>query len=176
MKLKGRKSISYGIKATIILASIGFISYAWLNSNGKIEAERFYIQTHSYSELLVSLDDGETWDTNASIDMLSDAEFKTEITGNGINFYYATNKRDDGVPVSFARTTRVNQDYFEFNILFKANANGGIFLQRSSFLKPQCGTEVTDLIGNNVERKSSSGAFSTDLIASSMRVAFVEND
>jgi len=169
-----KKILSYGIELLIIIVSIAFATYAWFNKNQKIASDDLYINTDSYLDLLVSLD-GENYTTETSLNLPNDFQFKNEITGNGINFYTAASKKDDGTPITFKQAV-IKKDYLEFDIWFKLSGKGGIFLQNNSYIIPSVGTNSSNLIGPNVERISTSGDFSRDLIASSVRMAFVEND
>ena len=167
------KILSYGFELFIIIVSILFASYAWFTNNKQIKSDDLYIKTDSHIDLLVSLD-GVTWDTETSLNLPSNFKFKNEITGDGVNFYVSSSKKDDGTPITFTSAT-VNKDYLEFDIWFKVSGNAGIFLQDDSYILPSTGTTSDKLIGTNVERISSSGNFSRDLIASSVRVAFISN-
>ncbi|MBQ6817564.1 MAG: hypothetical protein IJO27_03945, partial [Bacilli bacterium] len=125
--------------------------------------------------LYISLDNGQTWDTELSLNLSDKFKFNNEVTSNGINFYKAATKRDDGLPITFTNAES-GIDYLEFDILFKANAPLGVFLDSTSTIIPTAGHEENELIGQGITRKSSYGDFSRDLIAGAVRVAFIEND
>lgn len=174
MTKEKKKVISTAFRLLVILASIALASYAWLNRNRKLSTDEFKLRTNSYTDLTISLDEGQTWSTELALDLSPDFAFKDEITGDGINFYQASSKRDDGTPITFKKAS--NKSYLEFDVWFKSSGNAGVFLQNNSYVLPAIGTNESDLIGNNVERISSSGNFSRDLIASSVRLAFIENN
>jgi|GEM_PF-1458870 len=169
-----KKILSYGFELVVIIVSILIASYAWFNQNKEIKTNDLNIKTNAHLDLQISLD-GINWTTETVLNIDDDFKFKNEITGNGINFYVSSLKRDDGTPISFKQATK-NKDYLEFDIWFKLSGIGGIFLEDSSYIIPSVGTNIENLIGENVERKSSSGNFSRDLVASSVRMAFIENE
>ncbi len=172
---KERKNVLLiAFRLLVIIASIALAAYAWLNKNNEIKANDLVLRTNSYSDLLISLD-GEEWSNELSLDFTNDYSFDHEITGDGVNFYIATSKRDDGTPVTFKRAT-ANKDYLEFDVWFKSSGNVGVFLEDSSYVLPATGTDENDLLGTEVERLSSSGNFSRDLIAASTRLAFIDNE
>lgn len=170
--MKKKKIISSSIKLLIILVSITYATYAWLNREKTISANNFILKTNSYTDLVLSLD-GETYSKELSLNLNDNFKFDHEITGDGINFYEPALKREDGTPITFKLAP--NSDYLEFDLWVKASGNTGVFLQDNSYIEPSCGLEENDLIGKNVDRVSSSGNFSRDLIASSLRVAFIDN-
>lgn len=174
MSEEKKKIFSYGFELLVIIVSILFASYAWFNKNKDIKANDLYIKTDSYLDLLVSLD-GINFSTETTVNISDDFKFKNEITGNGVDFFVSAIKRDDGTPVSFKRATK-NKDYLEFDIWFKLSGTGAVFLDDGSYVLPSTGTTPDKLIGPTVERISSSGDFSRDLIASSVRMAFIDND
>ena len=174
MSEEKKKTFAYGFELVIIIVSILFATYAWFNNNKEVKANDLYIKTDSYLDLLVSLD-GINWTTETNVNISDDFKFKNEITGNGVDFFVSSIKRDDGTPITFKQATK-NKDYLEFDIWFKLSGTGAIFLDNGSYILPSTGTTEDKLIGPTVERKSSSGDFSRDLIASSVRMAFVDND
>lgn len=170
-----KKTWVAGFELLLIIVTVLVATYAWLTNNKQAEAKDLVIKTERHFNLLLSMDDGETWVTEASLNIPNNFEFKHEITGNGVNMYIPSNKRDDGTPLSFTNAT-AGSDYLEFSLMFKLAANVSVFLDNISFVNPMAGTEASDLIGTGVERISSSGDFSRDLIASSVRVAFIDNN
>lgn len=162
------------IKLFIILITLVAASYAWFTNGTRLSVNDLAISTRAVQSLSFSLDGGITWNDDTSLNLDENFEFNSEITGDGINFYVPSMRREDGTPVSFRNAT-VNEDYLEFEIQFKSDNPTGIFLDSESFVYPTAGTDKNSLIGNNVLRKSSSGDFSRDLIAGSIRVSFVEN-
>lgn len=174
MTKEKKNIIAVAFRLLVIIASIALASYAWLNRNQKVSTEDLILRTNSYSNLLISLDEGENWSDELSLDFTNDYSFDYEITGDGINFYKAASKRDDGTPVTFKKAA-ANKDYLEFDIWFKASGNVGVFLENESYIIPTAGSSEDKLLGSEVARVSSMGDFSRDLIASSVRVAFIDN-
>lgn len=150
-------------------------SYAWFYSKEETDFDNIAVRTNTANEILMSIDNGTTWSETLYLNLSEKFKFSNEVTGNGIKFFKAANKRDDGTPVTFQNAS-VDKDYLEFEILFKAKKNAGIFLENSSFVRPTTGTTTEKLIGPNVERISLEGNFSRDLIASAVRIAFIDND
>lgn len=159
----------------LIMVSVLVVSYAWFVNTTKTSSKDLNIKTKASRLLYISLDDGKTWNTELNLDLSDKFKFNNEVTSNGINFYKAFTKRDDGTPITFT-PAESGKDYLEFNILFKANVPLGIFLDSTSNITPTAGTTKEELIGNGVLRKSSYGNFSRDLIAGAVRIAFIEND
>ncbi len=158
-----------------LLAGIIAVSYAWFYSKENSEFDNIAVRTNTANEILMSIDNGSTWNESLYLNLSEKFKFNNEITSNGIKFFKAANKRDDGTPITFQQAN-VDKDYLEFKILFKAKKNTGIFLDNASFVKPAVGTDEKDLIGYGVERISLDGNFSRDLIASAVRIAFIDND
>ena len=177
MKLKSEtiNTIKSGFKLFVIISIFLAATYAWFVNNGDVQTSDLNIRIASPNNVQVSLDDGATWEDSTGLNLPPDFAFGREISGNGVNFYVPSSKRDDGTPIVFT-TALVNTDYLEFNILFRSEGNAGIFLQDTSYVRPSAGITASDLLGEFVTRPSSSGDFSRDLIASSVRIAFVEND
>ena len=167
--------ISTYIKLFIIMITLIAASYAWFTNGTRLGMEGLSISTRAVQNLSFSLDGGITWNDDTSLNLDENFEFNSEITGDGIRLYVPSTRREDGTPVSFRNAT-VNKDYLEFEIQFKSDNPTGIFLDSDSFVHPTAGIEENKLIGSDVLRKSSSGNFSRDLIAGSIRVSFVEND
>lgn len=162
------------IELLVILITLIAASYAWFTNGSRLNMDGLYISTRAVQSLSFSLDGGITWNDNTSLNLDESFEFNSEITGDGINFYVPSMRREDGTPVSFRNAT-VNKDYLEFEILFKSDSATGIFLDSDSFVYPTAGNDEASLIGENVLRKSSSGNFTRDLIAGSIRISFVES-
>ncbi len=159
----------------LIVVSIFIVSYSWFVKTTKNETKDLTIKTKASRLLYISLDDGQTWSTELSLNLSDNFKFNNEVTGDGVNFYKAATKRDDGVPITF-KSAVSGSDYLEFDLLFKSNAALGVFLDSDSFVIPSCGETQLDLIGDTVVRKSAYGSFSRDLIAGALRVSFTEND
>lgn len=174
-KIRNNKLLKASLELLLIMVSVLVVSYAWFFKGTQVESKDLTIKTKASRILYISLDNGVTWDTELSLNLGNDFKFNTEVTGNGIKFYKALTKREDGAPITFT-TAEKGVDYLEFDILFKANAPLGVFLDSDSYVLPSVGTTQNNLIGQGVLRRSSYGDFSRDLIAGAVRVAFIEND
>lgn len=174
-KIRNNKLLKASLELLLIMVSVLVVSYAWFFKGTQVESKDLTIKTKASRILYISLDNGITWDTELSLNLGNDFKFNTEVTGNGIKFYKALTKREDGAPITFT-TAEKGVDYLEFDILFKANAPLGVFLDSDSYVLPSVGTSQNNLIGQGVLRRSSYGDFSRDLIAGAVRVAFIEND
>lgn len=170
-----RKLIIVSVQLLIIIASILVVSYAWYYNNRDADTQDIKVTTYSYVDLLVSLDNGATWNTTTSFNIPIDFTFNEEVTSDGVNFYKATSREADGTPITLGIAEN-GKDYLEFPVLFKSSGNVGVFLKDTSTVEPTVGTTSDILIGNHASNMSSSGSFSRDLIAGSVRVAFIEND
>ena len=176
MSKESKKKIFGGlIKLVGILVGFYIASYAWFNSTEETRLGNIEIGTDKFNKIYMSIDGGVTWDTSLDVDLTNNFKFNNEVTGDGVYFYKAANKRDDGTPISF-RNANANADYFEFDIWFKAQQNTGIFLVRSSTIEPAVGISTEVLIGTDALNLSGYGPFSKDLIAGGVRVAFVKNN
>ena len=104
--------------------------------------------------------------------------FDDAVTGDGIIFYKAVSKREDGYPVKMANAIE-NVDYLDFDLWFKNDSNISIYLDKNSYVYPECCSNANDAILNlnnnrsDIVRLSSYGDFSRDLIAGAVRVAFI---
>lgn len=174
-KIRNNKLLKASLELLLIMVSVLVVSYAWFFRGTQVESKDLTIKTKASRILYISLDNGITWDTELSLNLGNDFKFNTEVTGNGIKFYKALTKREDGAPITFT-TAEKGVDYLEFDILFKANAPLGVFLDSDSYVLPSVGTTQNNLIGQGVLRRSSYGDFSRDLIVGAVRVAFIEND
>lgn len=162
-------------KLLIIVVTIAIVSYAWYYRGDSAEISDLTMKARAVNQIDFSLDGGKTWCNEASLNLDDFFMFNNEITGNGIDFFVPSYKHEDGSPIAFKRA-RVNHDYLEFNVMFKTNSMGtGIFLENKSYVVPTTGTTSNELIGSNVDRKSVLGDFSKDLIAGSVRMAFIED-
>lgn len=174
-KIYNNKLLKGSFELMLVMVSVLVVSYAWFVRTSKNETNDLNIKTKASRLLYISLDDGQTWDTELSLNLSDKFKFNNEVTSNGIDFYKAATKRDDGLPITFT-TAENGIDYLEFDILFKANAPLGVFLDSTSSILPTAGLDENELIGQGITRKSSYGDFSRDLIAGAVRVAFIEND
>lgn len=174
-KIYNNKLLKGSFELLLVMVSVLVVTYAWFVTTAKNEAKDLNIKTKASRLLYISLDNGQTWDTELSLNLSDNFKFNNEVTSNGINFYKALTKREDGMPITFT-SAESGIDYLEFDILFKANAPLGVFLDSTSSIVPTAGIEEYDLIGEGVARKSSYGDFSRDLIAGAVRIAFIEND
>lgn len=175
-KIRANKKIIMNvIQMTIIVSAIYLVSYAWFTRGETVNMEDISISTRAVNEIQISLDNGATWSNLATLNIDSNFTFNNEITSNGINFYKASVKLEDGTPTNFVSATS-NADYLDFNIMFKAKFPTSIFLDTKSKVVPAVGVNANDLIGTTgIIRKSTMGDFSRDLIAGAVRVAFIDN-
>lgn len=175
IKLSRNNVIKGGFELLLVIVSVFVVSYAWFVKTEKNSANDLVIKTKASRLLYVSLDDGETWSTELNLNLDENFKFNNEVTGNGVNFYKALTKREDGMPITFKEAIS-GTDYLEFDILFKSNANLGVFLDSDSFAIPTAGREEANLVGDYAITKSAYGNFSRDLIAGAIRISFTEND
>lgn len=174
-KIKNNQILKMSFELLLVMVSIFVVSYAWFITSTKTTSKDITIKTKASRLLYISLDNGETWNTELSLDLNDNFKFNSEVTSNGINFYKALTKREDGTPITFIEATS-GKDYLEFDILFKANVPLGVFLDSTSTIIPSAGVQEENLIGQGITRKSSYGNFSRDLIAGAVRIAFIDND
>lgn len=163
------------LKLLAIVFCIYTLTYSWFTKNEELSTELLDIKTVSSNEIEISLDNGETWSNELNYDISNGFNFTTEVTSNGIQFLKADKKLETGEPISLIEAAK-NKDYLEFEILFKSKYATTLFLEKKSSVTPSVGTNYSDLIGENVIRKSQRGNFSKDLIASSVRIAFIEKE
>lgn len=175
-----KKISSTIIKMIAIIVSIFVFSYAWFVHNENTHINAIEIGTAKTNNIQVSEDGNNNWGTSLSIDVGEGFRFDNEVTSEGINFYKANLKNDDGYPLHFIEAT-VNKDYLDFDLWFKNDSSVKLFLDDSSRVYPECGTDESDLIWDGVTgsldsitRVSAYGNFSRDLIAGSVRVAFIK--
>ncbi len=168
------------IKMIAIIVSIFVFSYAWFVHNENTHISAIEIGTAKTNNIQVSEDGNDNWGTSLSIDVGEGFRFDNEVTSDGISFYKANLKNDDGYPLHFIEAS-VNEDYLDFDLWFKNDSSVKIFLDNSSRVYPECGTKESDLIWDGVTgsldsitRVSAYGNFSRDLIAGSVRVAFIK--
>lgn len=159
----------------IILITLAVASYAWFTNGTRLNMDGLNISTRAVQSLSFSLDGGITWDDDTTLNLDENFEFNSEITGDGSKLYVPSTRRENGTPIAFRNAT-VNKDYLEFEIQFKSENPTGIFLANDSFVYPTAGIEENKLIGDNVIRKSSSGNYTRDLIAGSIRISFAETN
>ncbi len=157
------------------VAAIYFASYAWFSRVQTPEFDNLEISTEAINEIQISLDNGETWLMEATLDISENYAFHTEITSNGIDFFRPIQKQSSGEPLAFAEARR-GTDYLEVEVLFRALLDTYVYLDSQSYVIPKVGTEENVLLGTEVVRKSSFGNFTRDLVAGAVRVAFVEGE
>lgn len=164
-------------KMVIILIAVLVLTYAWFINNYDVSIgqgdDTLSIKMPSFQQLEISTDGGKTWSSTAEIEMDPDFTLYKEVTSDGINFYIANAKDEEGQPINFI-PAKSGEDYLELHILFKGARNSEIFLDNTSKVYPADGAEPDQLINSDIiVRKSASGDFSRDLIAGAVRVAFV---
>lgn len=173
--LYNNKLLKGSFELLLVMVSVLVVSYAWFVRTTENDAKDLNIKTKASRLLYISLDNGVTWNTELKLNLSDKFKFNNEVTSNGVDFYKAMTKRDDGMPITFTKADS-GIDYLEFDILFKANAPLGVFLDSESSIVPVAGIEENELIGQGITRKSSYGDFSRDLISGAVRIAFIEND
>lgn len=173
--MKNNKMITSGIELLLIMVSIIVAAYAWLNYQTNAKPTDLTMTTKSFIDLLISTDDGVSWKNKSELNIPTNFIFGNDVTSNGINFYVKNLEADDGTPISFKNAV-VNDDYLEFKVQFKSTTRCAVFLEENSYVLPKSGTTEEELIGEHVERPSSSGDFSRDLIAGAVRVSIVADE
>lgn len=167
-------------KLIAIVVSIFVFSYAWFVHESNSNLEGVNIGTAKTNNILISEDGNEGWGNTFNIDVGEGFRFNNEVTSNGIKFYKANLKDEEGNPLSFTNAV-LNEDYLEFDVWFKNDSSVKLFLEDDSSVYPECGTLKDDLILNpdsdkkidDIVRASAYGDFSRDLIAGAVRVAFI---
>lgn len=167
-------------KLIAIVVSIFVFSYAWFVHESNSYLEGVNIGTAKTNNILISEDGNQGWGNSFNIDVGEGFRFNNEVTSEGINFYKANLKDEDGNPLSFTNAI-LNEDYLEFDVWFKNDSSVKLFLDKDSSVYPECGTTKDDLILypgsdkkiDDIVRASAYGDFSRDLIAGAVRVAFI---
>lgn len=176
MKQKKKKRIFDTIfKLVVIIASIYFATYAWFVTFDRSEVEGYGVAISKTNNVVISTNGGESWSSTADLAIAADLQFNNEVTSDGLKFYKAGAKTVVGDPVTFIPATK-NEDYLEFEVLFKTEASTYIFLDTESSVNPVAGATEEELLGSDVENQSGDGEFSRDLIAGAVRMAFIAND
>lgn len=173
---KQKKRLLYKnlFKLITLTIALAIVSYAWLNDNKETGLGVISISTIAINEIEISVDEGNTWSMAGQLGIPPDFLFEREVTGDGVNFLRAANKNPIGSPIGFEPAI-VNEDYLEFNVMFRSAKSSTMYLDKKSYVNPACGTETADLLGSNVTRISASGDYSRDLIAGGVRIAFINN-
>lgn len=169
-----KKLADTGYKLGIIVFSLLVASYAWFTTGTDVDVSELSITTDAYTDIELSLD-GTTWGHQMNLQLGNNYSFSSDVTGNGIALYKAIEKDSNGNPISFENAIS-NVDYLEFDLYIRSKISMGIFLENNSFIEPLAGTTSTDLLGEEVDRKSSFGNYSRDLIAAAVRMSFTEHD
>lgn len=167
-------------KLIAIIVSIFVFSYAWFVHEENSNLEGVNIGTAKTNNIMISSDGDSDWGNTFNIDVGEGFRFNNEVTSDGIEFYKANLKDENGYPLSFTNAT-LNEDYLEFDVWFKNDSSVKLFLESDSSVYPECGTSKDDLILDpnsdkkidDIVRASAYGDFSRDLIAGSVRVAFI---
>lgn len=177
-KQTSKKIYSTIVKLIAIIVSIFVFSYAWFVVNKENYLENIEVGTVKSNNLQISQSGEDGWGSVLSIKSLNEFVFNDEVTSNGISFYKASSKDDNGTPIKLVNAV-ANQDYLDFDLWFKNDSNISIYLDKKSSVYPQCCTNVKDAVLNlnstrdDIIRVSSYGDFSKDLIAGAVRVAFI---
>jgi hypothetical protein len=171
------KMVGTVFKLLVLVAICVLVAYGWLMSNENIETKDLSVHAQALMSVDISMDSGETWSNSIEIDLNENYTFSNEVTGNGIEFYKARKKDENGYPISLIPAQK-GKDYYECKILFKASESADIYLDTLSMVYPSAGIEDSTVLmnSNTVIRESPMGNFSRDLIAGAVRIAFIEND
>lgn len=163
------------INLAAIAVSIFVFSYAWFVYNEESDIEGVAVGTAKTNNVEISKD-GENWGEGLTFDFGDNFIFNNEVTSNGIVFNKLISKNDDGTPKFFADAV-AQKDYIFFDLWFKNDRTIGMFLDKESVVEPtssvfliEPGDETHQV--SEIERKSSYGNYSADLIAASVRLAF----
>ena len=167
-------------KLIAIIVSIFVFSYAWFVHESDNNLEGVNIGTAKTNNIMISEDGNDGWSNSFNIDVGEGFRFNNEVTSDGIEFYKANLKDEEGNPLSFTKA-ELNEDYLEFDIWFKNDSSVKLFLEDDSSVYPECGTSKDDLLLypesekkiDDIVRASAYGDFSRDLIAGAVRVAFI---
>ncbi len=176
-KQTNKKIYSTMIKLIAIIVSIFVFSYAWFVANAENHLDNIEIGTVKSNNIQIS-QSGDDWSSVLNVDSTNELMFNNEVTSNGISFYKALTKNSDGYPIKFTEAIE-NKDYLDFDLWFKNDSDVSIYLDNASYVNPECCTNVNDAIlntsntRNDITRVSNYGDFSRDLIASAVRVAFI---
>ena len=169
------------IKLIAIIVSIFVVSYAWYVYEVQSDIAGVSVGTAKTNNILVSSNGESDWSANLDINVGENFIFNEEVTSDGINFYKAATKNENGNPTSFTQAV-INKDYLDFDLWFKNDSTISMFLENESIVYPESGTKASDLIYDstlsnsnleNIIRLSSYGNFSRDLIAGAVRVAII---
>ena len=177
-KQTSKKIYSTIVKLIAIIVSIFVFSYAWFVSNKENHLDNIEIGTVKANNLQISQTGEDGWGSILSVKSGEELMFDDAVTGDGIIFYKAVSKREDGYPVKMANAIE-NVDYLDFDLWFKNDSNISIYLDKNSYVYPECCSNANDAILNlnnnrsDIVRLSSYGDFSRDLIAGAVRVAFI---
>ena len=173
---KAKKVLFYKnlFKLITVTIALAIVSYAWFNHSLESKMGGVTVTTYAINEIELSIDEGNTWGMVGQLGIPPDFLFEREVTGDGVNFLRAANKNPVGDPIGFEPAI-VNEDYLEFNVMFRAPRTSTMYLEKQSYVNPACGTGAANLLGPNVTRISASGDYSRDLIAGGVRIAFINN-
>lgn len=168
-------------KLIAIVVSIFVFSYAWFVRENDSNLEGVSIGTARTNNIMISNDGESEWSNSFNINVGEGFRFNNEVSSDGMVFYKANLKNDEGFPLSFTVAVK-NEDYLDFDIWFKNDKSVKLFLESDSSVSPLCGTSEDDLILDinsnktidDIVRASAYGDFSRDLIAGSVRVAFIK--
>src|SRR5574344_1667903 len=142
------------IKLLAIIVSIFVVSYAWYVHEVKSDISGVSVGTAKTNNILISNDGESGWNTSLNIDVGEDFIFNEEVTSDGINFYKAATKDENGNPTSFTQAVK-NKDYLDLDLWFKNDSNVSMFLENESTVYPESGTNASDLIYDSTVSGSS---------------------
>ena len=117
-KKTSKKIYSTMVKLIAIIVSIFVFSYAWFVSNKENHLDNIEIGTVKANNLQISQTGEDGWGSILSVKSGEELMFDDAVTGDGIIFYKAVSKREDGYPVKMANAIE-NVDYLRMILIFQ---------------------------------------------------------
>lgn len=177
--IKDKKIYRTMFKLIVIIVSIFVFSYAWFVATKENFLDSIEVGTFKVNNLEISKSGDDDWGSSLNIEVGEEFIFNNEVTSDGISFYKAVNKDEDGLPITLTKALE-NKDYLDFDLWFRNDSNITIYLDKSSRVYPLCCSDLEGSVVNNsysrsdIIRVSNYGDFTTDLIASGVRIAFIK--
>lgn len=178
-KLKDKKIYRTMVKLIAIIVSIFVFSYAWFVTTKENFLDSIEVGTFKVNNLEISKSGSDEWSSALNIEVDEGFVFNNEVTSDGINFYKAVSKSDDGMPLKLVSAS-TNEDYLDFDLWFRNDSNITIYLDKRSRVYPLCCSNLEGSVVNesysrsDITRVSNYGDFTTDLIAAGVRIAFIK--
>lgn len=190
MTIKNKKLILGLGSVLLILLLAGAGVFAWymnLSSN-YIKPQTLQVTTTQFLEVRQAVAAGEEENEFSSALLLEfDNLTLVDITGDGTTLVrprlIQNGDETTGVSIALPDTSDdtdniwgtpiANEAYIDVPLEFRSNRHLAVYLGAGSAVTPHCGVE--NAIGANAGNRSNYGAFSRDLIAGAVRVAFVSS-